>query len=135
MWVLVSQLKGCSERSNKLWEYMTRTEQSISFFVLTINNGYIYSWKLLACVQPSLPTQPIQSTFFSFCLDCSAWPYANFSNIFSSSGFFSFPDSFCLHLCLNCSLSNLSLLNCPCKTWIHTYSKSSFVDLFEMRGR
>jgi hypothetical protein len=47
--------------------------------------------------------------FFHLWLNCCAWPQMNSSNLFLSSGTFSFSGSFFLYLCLACSLFSLSL--------------------------
>jgi hypothetical protein len=58
--------------------------------------------------------QMLQTDWFNmnsviFSLICSAWPQTHYRNLLWSSGFFSLSVSFCLHLCLSCSL-----LTCLC---------------------
>jgi len=56
----------------------------------------------------------VQTGFFQFLTESHS--LASNSGNLLSSGSFSFSDSFCLHLCLACSLFNLSLQSSPAKT-------------------
>ena len=92
-----------------------------------LNSGWLVNSTVLA-------QTPLQADRLVWLLShpltfCSAWPQTNSGNLFWSSGFFSFSESFCLHLCLAYLSST-----CLCKTllvklpslFLHSLMRSHF---------
>jgi hypothetical protein len=97
-----------------------------------------YFWTLADWFDSVVLTQtPLKADRFNLVshfeplLNCSTWPQTNSSHVFWSSSYISLSVSFCLHLCLSCSLYS----TCLCTMAPPPFHCSPFLSLLMRVGR